>query len=240
MSMRKNYFSVRLILMISSRKNYIERTVYTHQSLTQLFSLMPVYMYINICLVWKAYPILTWWTLPETKVEMAVTASGTECRISIRREMDGPIHGTLITIKSHIPMETCYGGRIYYRYDLFSNRHRIVFISWKRFHRWHHARLINEKVASRRKASRKFDKLPLRNSAVHYLHVDVYIRLDDARSLRRGKSCESAMLAANLAIRSDSIKDGWSNVGRIVDRSPSWRLWRWNAPLATPEPTLTP
>lgn len=142
------------------------------------FSGMPVYMYINICLVWRAYPILTWWTLPETKVEMAVTASGTECRISIRREMDGPIHGTLITIKSHIPMETYYGSRIYYKYDLFrliSDRHRTVFISWKRFHCWHHARLINGKVASRREASRKFDKLPGRNSAVHYLHADVYV-----------------------------------------------------------------
>lgn len=112
---REQRFLLLLISMISSRANYYERTVYIHinHRLNFFADASYVYMHINVCLVRKAYPVLTWWTLPETKVEMTVTTSGTECRISIRREMDDPIHGTLITIKSRIPTETCYDVWMY-------------------------------------------------------------------------------------------------------------------------------
>lgn len=103
--------------VISSRTNY-ERTVYISIMGSTFSQMLVTCMHINVCLVRRAYPGLTWWTLPETKVEKVVTASGTVCRISIRREMDGPIHGTLITIKSHIPVEiVLYDGLIYRKYN---------------------------------------------------------------------------------------------------------------------------
>lgn len=56
---------------------------------------------INVCLVRRALFRRDMMDASgDAKVEMAVTASGTKCRISIRQEMDGSIHGTLITIKS--------------------------------------------------------------------------------------------------------------------------------------------
>lgn len=48
-----------------------------------------------------------------------------------------------------------------------------------------------------------------------------------------------ARKSVSLTIGFDSIKDGWFDIERTTDRSPSWRARRWNAPLATSKATLT-
>lgn len=70
----------------------------------------------------------------------------------------------------------------------------------------------------------------------------IKLQLLELRRKKRGVCDQKLVVGESVCLTIglfDSIKDGWSDIERTTDRSPSWRSPRWNAPLATSKATLT-
>lgn len=82
----------------------------------------------------------------------------------------------------------------------------------------------------------------VRNRGMERRVIWIKLQLPELRWKKGGSWSKRLVVGESVCLTIglfDSIKDGWSDIERTTDRSPSWRSPRWNAPLATSKATLT-